>query len=64
MLMKSLTSIPSTSIPNAAKTPKAKSMPKMGDKPSLFLKSEGFGNIKKPSIENLRHFLENQRAKK
>lgn len=63
-IKKSLTSIPSVGIPSAMKMPKAKSMPKMGDKPSLFLKSEGLGNIKKPSVEHLRRFLENQRQKK
>ncbi len=34
------------------------------DKPSQFFKSEEFQGIKKPSVENLRSFLEKQRAKK
>jgi hypothetical protein len=34
------------------------------DKPSVFFKSEEFKHIKKPSIENLRRFLETQRRKK
>lgn len=62
-IKKSLTTVPSTSVPSATKMPKAKSMPKMGDKPSLFFKAENFDNIKRSSIENLRHFLENQRTK-
>jgi len=47
------------------KTPKAKKMGQATDKPSVFFgKSEEFKNIKKPSIENLRVFLEKQRSKK
>ncbi len=46
------------------KTPKPKKMGQPGDKPSVFFsKSEGYENIKKPSIEKLRSFLEKQRAK-
>ena len=33
------------------------------DKPSVFYKSEQFKDIKKPSIENLRAFLQQQRSK-
>jgi hypothetical protein len=51
------------SIPSAMKMPKAKSMPKPGDKPSLFYKKEDFENVKQPSIENLRVFLERNRSK-
>jgi hypothetical protein len=47
------------------KTPKAKKMGQPGNKPSVFFgKSEEFKNIKKPSIENLRSFLEKQRNKR
>jgi hypothetical protein len=46
------------------KSPKAKKMAQANDKPSVFYKSEEFSNIKKPSIENLRAFLEKQRAKR
>ena len=52
------------SVPSATKMPKAKKMPKATDKPSLFFKKEEFGNIKRSSIENLRSFLEQHRAKK
>lgn len=45
------------------KTPKAKKQPDGFGKPSLFFKSEDFGNIKKPSIEKLRSFLEKKRSK-
>jgi hypothetical protein len=55
---------PSISIPNAAKMPKVKSLPKATDKPSVFFKKEEFGGIKHPSIEKLRTFLEKHRAKK
>lgn len=51
-------------IPKATKMPKQKSMPKATDKPSLFFKKEDFDNIKRPSIENLRGFLEKNRSKK
>jgi hypothetical protein len=47
------------------KAPKAKKMGQASDKPSVFFgKSEEFKSIKKPSIENLRAFLEKQRAKR
>lgn len=47
------------------KTPKAKKMGQATDKPSVFFgKSEQFKSIKKPSIENLRSFLEKQRSKR
>jgi hypothetical protein len=46
------------------KTPKSKKMPDPFGKPSLFFKSEDFGKIKKPSIENLRAFLEKTRSKR
>ena len=47
------------------KTPKAKGLGQATDKPSVFFgKSEEFKNIKKPSIENLRAFLEKQRSKR
>ncbi len=47
------------------KTPKAKKPGQAADKPSVFFgKSEEFKNIKKPSIENLRIFLEQQRSKR
>jgi hypothetical protein len=46
------------------KTPKPKKLGQPGDKPSVFFgKSEQFKDIKKSSIENLRSFLEKQRAK-
>lgn len=63
-IKKSITSVPGTGVPNAMKMPKAKRMPKATDKPSLFFKAENFENIKRPSVENLRFFLENQRQKK
>lgn len=47
------------------KQAKPKKMGQATDKPSVFFsKSEGFGNIKRPSIEKLRAFLERQRSKK
>ena len=46
------------------KMPKPKKPGQATDKPSKFFKSEDFGAIKRPSIENLRVFLERQRAKK
>lgn len=46
------------------KTPKAKTMGQASDKPSVFFKSEDYNGVKKPSIENLRSFLEKQRSKK
>ena len=47
------------------KAPKAKKMGQPGDKTSVFFgKSEQFKSIKKPSIENLRVFLEKQRSKR
>lgn len=47
------------------KTPKAKKMGQPEDKPSVFFsKNEEFKSIKKPSIENLRAFLEKQRSKR
>jgi len=47
------------------KAPKAKKMGQATDKPSVFFgKSEEFKNIKKPSIEKLRAFLEKQRSKR
>lgn len=54
---------------SVVKTPKAKKMGQALDKPSVFFKaemfkSEGSQGIKKPSIENLRAFLEKQRSKK
>lgn len=61
-IKKSLT-IPSTRVPSATKMPKTKSMAKPGDKPSMFFKSEDFDNIKRPSVENLRTFLESNRLK-
>ena len=46
------------------KTAKPKKLGGAMDKPSVFFgKNEDFKNIKKPSIENLRVFLENQRKK-
>jgi hypothetical protein len=46
------------------KTAKAKKMGQPGDKPSVFFgKNEELKDIKKSSIENLRDFLEKQRAK-
>ncbi len=48
----------------AVQVPKAKRLGQPTDKPSEFYKSEDFKNIKRPSIENLRAFLENQRAKR
>lgn len=53
-----------TSIPSGLKMPKPKKMPTAMDKPSKFFKKEEFGNIKHPSIENLRDFLEKQRSKR
>jgi len=47
------------------KTAKPKKLGQAGDKPSVFFgKNEELKNIKKPSIENLRAFLEHQRGKK
>ena len=46
------------------KQAKAKKPGQATDKPSVFFKSEDFPTIKKSSIENLRSFLEKQRAKK
>lgn len=46
------------------KTPKSKKMADGFGKPSLFFKSEEFNGIKKASVENLRGFLERQRAKR
>ncbi len=47
------------------KTAKPKKMGQPEDKPSVFFgKNEGFKDIKKSSIENLRIFLEKQRCKK
>lgn len=47
------------------KTSKPKKMGQPGDKPSVFFgKNEEFKNVKKPSIENLRVFLEKQRGKR
>lgn len=47
------------------KTPKAKKMGQATDKPSVFFgKTEDFKNVKRPSIENLRSFLEKQRSKR
>lgn len=67
-IKKSITSVPSatagTSVPSAMKMPKAKGMAKATDKPSKFFKSEDFGNIKRPSIEHLRVFLEKHRSKR
>lgn len=54
----------SLKVPNALKMPKTKSLPKATDKPSVFFKKEEFVNIKKPSVENLRAFLERSRGKK
>lgn len=48
----------------SVKMPKAKKPADPFGKPSLFFKSEEFGTIKKSSIENLRSFLEKNRAKK
>ena len=39
-------------------------MPDAFGKKSLFFKAEEFQNIKRPSIENLRVFLEKHRSKK
>lgn len=46
------------------KTAKAKKPGQATDKPSVFFKSEDFKDIKKPSIENLRSFLEKSRSKR
>jgi hypothetical protein len=51
--------IPSISVPNAAKMPKPKKMPSATDKPSVFFKKEEIGNVKHPSVEKLRLFLQN-----
>jgi hypothetical protein len=46
------------------KTAKPKKLGGAMDKPSVFFgKNEDFKNIKRPSIENLRSFLERQRKK-
>jgi hypothetical protein len=45
------------------KQAKPKKLGQPTDKPSLFFKSEDFKNVKKASIEKLRVFLEQQRAK-
>ena len=66
-IKKTITSVPSatagTSVGSALKMPKMKALPKATDKPSKFFKSEDFGNIKRPSIEHLRVFLEQHRGK-
>lgn len=55
---KSLLSMPTTKVPNAAKMPKPKAMPKVTDKPSKFFKSEiEEFNIKHPTLMKLRDFL-------
>lgn len=46
------------------KKAKPKKMGQVTDKPSVFYKSEELKSIKKPSIENLRSFLEKQRSKR
>lgn len=47
------------------KQAKPKKLGQPGDKPSVFFgKNEEFKNIKRPSIENLRLFLEKQRTKR
>jgi len=53
-----------TAVPSGMKMPKPKSMPKIGAKPSVFFKKEDFSGIKRPSIENLRVFLEKHRSGK
>ncbi len=58
-ILKSITSVPKVNV----RMPKAKSMPKPGDKASVFFKKEEFGSIKSPSVENLRIFLEKTRHK-
>ena len=67
-IKKSLTTVPSatagTSVPSGLKMPKPKSMTKTTDKPSVFFKKENFGNVKHPSIENLRIFLEKASQKR
>ena len=47
----------------AVQAPKAKKLGQATDKPSQFYKSEDFKSIKRASIENLRSFLEQHRAK-
>lgn len=64
-----ITPVPGVASPaqqgTVVKAPKAKKMGQAGDKPSVFFgKSEAFKNIKKPSIEKLRVFMENQRNKR
>ena len=54
---------PKTSVPSV-KMPKAKSMPDAFDKPSKFFKSEDFQSVKHPSVQKLKAFLENTRAKR
>lgn len=67
-ILKSLTSIPSatagTTVPKGTRMKKMKSMPGAMAKPSVFFKKEDFGSIKRPSIENLRIFLEKTRSKR
>lgn len=46
------------------KQAKPKKMGQATDKPSVFFKSEEFQGVKKPSIQNLRAFLEKQRSKR
>jgi hypothetical protein len=46
------------------RTPKSKMMPDAFGKKSLFFKSEDFGQIKRPSVEKLRSFLEKNRSKR
>jgi hypothetical protein len=46
------------------KMAKPKKMGQATDKPSVFFKTEEFQQVKKPSIENLRAFLEKQRKKR
>jgi hypothetical protein len=55
---------PTLHTPSATKMPKAKSMPSAMDKPSKFFKSQDFSNVKHPSIEKLRLFLQNHSQRK
>jgi len=67
-LKKALTSVPSVAVPNPAKVgstavkmPKSKKLADPFGKPSLFFKSE---DVKQPSIQKLRDFLEQRHGKR
>jgi hypothetical protein len=56
----SMPKVASTSV----KMPKAKMMPGAFDKPSKFFKSEDFSQVKHPSVQKLKAFLEKVHSKR